>query len=465
MTLRSPWTERRYELSLLLAGPWDNPHRRRYPGRLSGVLALEGADTQRLEFHLMAQGFHTFCTFLAAEARSPPWPRPPQPAQQPAAQDAQVPAGAQRCGWLGAGAGGGATDGGGGDAAVSYIVVSPSFGLSAAEYVALLLHHMRYHAAFGVDRYLVYTEGPGTPDLAADPRVQALVREGRLRIVVWDELPHFFDVDDVGAYVRHPYAAQSLIYNHALVALWAEAAVAAVVDLDEYLMTARKTTLQRVMQDCSGDGEEGGGAPVVSLQVLRRVGYCTGCQPTAEGGGGGGGGDSGGGDDGGRRLRRTLLGSLLDRDQLRDSHEAERRIWLGGSANGGNSTVETGAAAGGAGGRGGGGGGGALVHPVALYGATTGDTEQKSVVRPHLVAFTNPHIAYPLPGLRAEAASSRCAYWMHVRSQLALRIRPGRFTDVREVKPEFRWPLGELAAGARGTGLGPAEGAAAGAGH
>ena len=130
--LKSPHSGREWPLTLLLAGPWSNPHRhryghcnagkgagkdvgrglrrvpghacgrracsltsahvrclpavqstartpaltRRYPGRLSAALTdLDPVDAALLEFHVIARpGFHTFCTFLAATARAPAWP-------------------------------------------------------------------------------------------------------------------------------------------------------------------------------------------------------------------------------------------------------------------------------------------------------------------------------------------------------------------------------------------------------
>eukprot|EP00198_Chlamydomonas_reinhardtii_P005251 XP_001694587.1 predicted protein [Chlamydomonas reinhardtii] len=107
LVLKSPHSGREWPLTLLLAGPWSNPHRHRYPGRLSAAL----------------------------------------------------------------------TD---------------------------LDPHMRYHDVLGVRRYLVYVEA-GASALAAEPRVQAAVSAGRLRLVLWEEVPHFIAQD---TQLRHPYASQ-----------------------------------------------------------------------------------------------------------------------------------------------------------------------------------------------------------------------------------------------------------------
>ncbi|KAG2454113.1 hypothetical protein HYH02_001152 [Chlamydomonas schloesseri] len=504
LLLKSPHTGREWPLTLQLAGPWSNPHRHRYPGRLSAVLTdLDPVDAALLEFHVLARpDFHTSCTFLASTARAPAWPPPVMRARDgdddggeahtgaeerdarrrrrrrarrqlwersvlglqsgdssDGAGDADqseegrvqsggdlvgrrighsldIRQGPQHCGWL---------DETGAEiedeltaarTRPSYMVVSPFFGLPASEYASLLLHHMRYHDVLGVRRYLVYVEA-GASALAADSRVQAAVAGGRLRLVLWEEVPHFLE-QDTGR--RHPYASQSLVYNHGLLALWHELAVAAIADVDEYLVTPERTTLAQVLEGCA----EAGTPPAASLQVTRRVGYCTGCVDAISGGGGGGGA-------GGSRGKRSPA-DRLDKGALSAAHPLERALWLNGSAlarqEAYDGVLAAAAAAGfpprGHGDGGGGGGGAGLVHPLALYGVSTGDAEPKSVLLVHRAAFSNPHITYPLPGQRGSGASTYCAYWLHLRSQVALRLSGGRPTDVREVKRASLWVLDEL---------------------
>ncbi|PNW78538.1 hypothetical protein CHLRE_09g393100v5 [Chlamydomonas reinhardtii] len=326
LRLVSPHTGRTWKLRLQLCQPWTNVYRRRYPGRLSAALTdLDPVDAALLEFHVIARpGFHTFCTFLAATARAPAWPP-----LQPPPFDKLLAAGAggasrisssssggggdgigpQKCGWLDA-EGREITDLVAAEAADklrSYMIISPFFGLPAGEYASLLLQHMRYHDVLGVRRYLVYVEA-GASALAAEPRVQALVSAGRLRLVYWQELPSFMDGNRKQ---RHPYASQILIYNHGLLALWPELAVAAIADVDEYLVTPQPTTMAQVMTQCGAPGaaEEhsrkrrqrrraqegqgleaapaaaGGGEgdddedelPTAILYIKRRAAFCTGC--------------------------------------------------------------------------------------------------------------------------------------------------------------------------------------------
>ncbi|PNW78534.1 hypothetical protein CHLRE_09g393300v5 [Chlamydomonas reinhardtii] len=507
LVLKSPHSGREWPLTLLLAGPWSNPHRHRYPGRLSAALTdLDPVDAALLEFHVIARpGFHTFCTFLAATARAPAWPplggvggvggggdeagreegdgggrrRRRRRARQrlarravlgwrsgggedeEAAEEEQedveadggdggrgytldVGTGPQRCGWL---------DEEGeeienelelAESRPSYMIISPFFGLPAGEYASLLLQHMRYHDVLGVRRYLVYVEA-GASALAAEPRVQAAVSAGRLRLVLWEEVPHFIAQD---TQLRHPYASQSLVYNHGLLALWPELAVAAIADVDEYLVTPQRTTLAQVLAGCA----ESGTPPAASLQVNRRVGYCTGCAEAVSGEAGHG----GGGDGGGREGSKRSPGDRLDRAALTAAHPLERALWLNASGLSGGeqaeqavlaAAAEAGFAPQGGGSGGGGGGVGGLVHPLALYGVSTGDAEPKSVVLVHRAAFANPHITYTQPGQRGSGASTNCAYWLHLRSQVALRLSGGRLTDVREVRRASMWVLDALAAG------------------
>jgi hypothetical protein len=101
-------------------------------------------------------GFYTACSFLAASARSPAWPSAEQP--EPGRSW-----GVQACGWPG--------DGAPAPPATPYFIISPFYGIPASEYATLLQHHMAYHAALGVKRYLVYVEA-GATALTQEPMVQ-----------------------------------------------------------------------------------------------------------------------------------------------------------------------------------------------------------------------------------------------------------------------------------------------------
>ncbi|GFR50758.1 hypothetical protein Agub_g13025 [Astrephomene gubernaculifera] len=157
----------------------------------------------------------------------------------------------------------------------AYMVVSSYFNLDPYDFITLLRHHIEYHAALGVQRHLVYIE-EGEEALAADPRVTALVAAGRLEVVRWRELPAFPLPGSSGG-VRHPYANQILIYQHALLTLWHEAAVVAVADLDEFLLTSQPLSLELALLFCSPRGSHPPGA----LWVPRRAVLCTTCLTAA----------------------------------------------------------------------------------------------------------------------------------------------------------------------------------------
>ncbi|KAG2498724.1 hypothetical protein HYH03_003464 [Edaphochlamys debaryana] len=405
LVLRSGHTGKRWPLDITFAHPWTNSHRRRYTGRISGTLTLEPLDARLMEFQVLAgPRFHTFCTFHAADSVSPPWPDPSAPeAPQPRPQLATAMGleGLRRCEWK---------EGKKKDR-TSYMIISPYFDMPAGEYVTLLEQHMRFHAHLGVRRYLVYVEG-GAAALAAEPRVQGMIAAGRLRVVVWEDLPHYFEGNST---TRHPYASQSLTYNHALLALWHENALAAIADVDEYLLTVKQGGLADVMYECD---EKGSGSPA-SLQVNRRVGFCTGCVQVIY-----------------NRENDVSFHEKLDRPALNKAHPLERALWLNGSA---AITDEVRQAA----------PFGIVPHPVAMYNVSTGDTEFKSIVVVHQISTTNPHIAYPVEGKRGTGCSSRKAYWLHIRSQVAMRLRSS-FTDVRDVRADVMWVVREMEDAAKG---------------
>ena len=105
-------------------------------------------------------------------------------------------------------------------------------------------------------------------------------------------------------------------------------------------------------------------------------------------------GHGGGGDGGGREGSKRSPGDRLDRAALTAAHPLERALWLNASGLSGGeqaeqavlaAAAEAGFAPQGGGSGGGGGGVGGLVHPLALYGVSTGDAEPKSVVLVHRV--------------------------------------------------------------------------------
>ncbi|KAG2432031.1 hypothetical protein HYH02_013101 [Chlamydomonas schloesseri] len=304
----------------------------------------------------------------------------------------------------------------------AYVVVSPFFGLAPRDFVTLLLRHVEYHAQLGVGRHLVYIE-EGEVELAADPRVAALVAAGRLELVRWTELPAFSlpgaaaetakeeagaaGGDSAGGGAgqspgRHPYASQILTYNHALLALWHEAAVVAVLDLDEYVVTSRPQRLEAALRACSPRGR----FPPGALWVPRRSLLCTDCwgqaaAPAADAATAGGvaGPEAGGGvfkantgfTDG--QLRNATLAAA--------AASLERRLWLAAAS--GQEAVEAGGSrarkgidrGGGSGGKDdSGGGGGTQVHPLASYHHWFLGWHHKSIMYSHLVTYFGVHLAY-----------------------------------------------------------------------
>ncbi|PNH04124.1 hypothetical protein TSOC_009745 [Tetrabaena socialis] len=108
----------------------------------------------------------------------------------------------------------------------------------------------------------------------------------------------------------------TLVYNHALLSLWHEDAVVAIADLDEYLVTSRRTTLAQLLHSgCTGGGLSDPGP--VAVSISRRVAYCTGCLRLVGAPGGGGNGSS------------SAL--LPDESSMLRAHSVERTLWLNAS--------------------------------------------------------------------------------------------------------------------------------------
>ncbi|KAG2496977.1 hypothetical protein HYH03_004983 [Edaphochlamys debaryana] len=332
-------------------------------------------------------------------------------------------------------------------AAPTYMVVSPFFNLQPYDFVTLLVHHVTYHRAVGIRRYLVYVE-EGEEGLAADPRLAALAAEGAVEVVRWLELPPFRLPHTPG---RHPYASQILAYNHALLALWSEGALVAVADLDEYLMASQQNPLEQLMLACGPHGKHPPGA----LWVPRRAALCSACwagalpQPVPTGGP--------------QPLARAL--EALAAEHLRNDSLAaaaasqERRLWLydpsappanttnaaaGEGDNRSSASDGTGAAGGGAGGaagRGGGAGAGlkpgqgtALLgpglaagpgtHPLELYRHWHEGWHHKSIFYVHHLSYFGVHLAYST-SVRHPHTIARvgCAVWAHLETQLGPRAK------------------------------------------
>ncbi|GLC68734.1 hypothetical protein PLESTF_000729400 [Pleodorina starrii] len=296
--------------------------------------------------------------------------------------------------------------------------MSPFYRVSAPHWAAMLEHRMDYHAKFGVDRYIFYVEG-GYEALATIPNLQALTAAGKLRVVQWEELPH-----QGTATRRWPYAFQNMVYLHMMLATFHEDALAALMDIDEYLVTPKKTTLAEVLQTCADSVNASG----VSIRLNRRVAWCSGCSALLSPF-----------DSGGARVSRSIYDNL-DREVLTRAAPLEQVMWVNPTfakmilrvALSGSTSAELPPPS----------------HPLALYGRHTMEWFPKSVVAVRHIATVNPHFAYPLPGLLASGGNDSCAYILHLTSQMTLRLpRPEQgFLDERAVPRNFFWVLDELAA-------------------
>jgi hypothetical protein len=130
---------------------------RKYPGHLAAVLGLGDMDASLLEFEIHAASFRTYCTFFARGTMS--IARPTQVAAFPALADNGV----KRCRWL--------EEQSTAARRPAYMIVSPFHNLTAAQFVTLLLFHMRYHEHLGIMKYIIYVE-EGFAALAQNSDVQ-----------------------------------------------------------------------------------------------------------------------------------------------------------------------------------------------------------------------------------------------------------------------------------------------------
>ncbi|EFJ51536.1 hypothetical protein VOLCADRAFT_116413 [Volvox carteri f. nagariensis] len=354
----------------------------------------------------------------------------------------------------------------------SYMVISPYFNLTPYDFATLLCHHLEYHTALGIQKYLVYIE-EGEEGLMADARLAALAAAGRLQLVRWRELPA---VKLPGTDVRQPYAHQGgvwdglvgttraasrtaklnhawhflshlnpstrfppslltpfrrrdvcvrlrkiLSYNHALLSLWHLAAVVAVADLDEYLLTQRPMTLEQVVFSCSPPGRYPPGA----LWVPRRNALCTTCwaalvgdlpetrtalrrAPHAR-------------SPNGTALRNVSGKQVGNATLVAAAAALERQMWLTAAA---------------ATSRGGGGGGSAAAvlpyHPLEHYRHWREGNHHKSIMYSHLVSYFGVHMSYSaVPGRRPHTvARLGCAVWAHLGTQLGPRQGAGGDDEV-----------------------------------
>ncbi|KAG2428961.1 hypothetical protein HXX76_011205 [Chlamydomonas incerta] len=322
----------------------------------------------------------------------------------------------------------------------SYVVVSPYFGLAPGDFVTLLTRHVEYHAQLGVGRHLVYVE-EGEEGLAADARVAALVAAGRLELVRWRELPVFNlpaaaatapaeegagaragASEDGGAVEgarRHPYASQILTYNHALLALWHEAAVVAVLDLDEFVVTSAPQPLEAALRACSPRGRYPPGA----LWVPRRSLLCTDCWGQAAGAAQALGAGAGAGGDGSVAAMTGLAGAQLRNATLAaEAATLERRLWLQA---GGQAAVGVA-------------GGSQAHHPLESYRHWFLGWHHKSVMYSHLVTYFGVHLAYIEEGAAGQGQGQvpnegglhphticrlGCMWVAHLETQLGPRVR------------------------------------------
>ncbi|GIM15454.1 hypothetical protein Vretimale_18229, partial [Volvox reticuliferus] len=281
-----------------------------------------------------------------------------------------------------------------------YMVVSPYFNLTPYDFATVLIHHLEYHTALGIQRYLVYIE-EGEEGLMSDARLTALAAAGRLQLVRWRELP---TIKFAGTAERHPYGSQILVYNHALLSLWHEAAVVAVADLDEYLVTKHPMALEQVLLSCSPHGRY----PAAALWIPRRSAICTSCWAALVG-------DQPYTPVVRKSSSRTnqLEAKALQELSNRYIHNAtlmaavatlERRLWLTASATNASAVQPH--------------------HPLEHYRHWQGGWHHKSIMYSHLMSYVSVHLSYSVPSGRWPHTVARlgCAVWVHVETQLGPRV-------------------------------------------
>ncbi|PNH02159.1 hypothetical protein TSOC_011891 [Tetrabaena socialis] len=288
------------------------------------------------------------------------------------------------------------------------MIISAGFGLPPADYVTLLVRHVQYHLHYDNLRYIVYVE-VGSGFIAYDPRVQELLRSDRLKLVIWEEFPHYFKHGITG---RSSYASQVgvhsrgytpvlfapssfidvlqiLVYNHAIASLFPENSVVAIADVDEFLVTANKRS----------------STPAASLRVPCRAGFCTQCGDVALG-------------------TNVDDRALLDLERV---HAVERALWLnvsGYHGGPGNTSKPW------------------PSHPLAWYGITYAEKTLKSISSTRDIALVTPRQAYTPSGTGAHLASSTCAFWVHLRCQVNFRkVHVMNLSDRQILEEPFTWVL------------------------
>ena len=90
-----------------------------------------------------------------------------------------------------------------------------------------------------------YTRGLHLRELTRDATLHELVTEGRLTVVLWDEMPTY----NFGHMTT--YADQAIIYNHALLSHWDQPDTwLAMLDADEYFATFSPTNVTDLWATC-----------------------------------------------------------------------------------------------------------------------------------------------------------------------------------------------------------------------
>ena len=118
------------------------------------------------------------------------------------------------------------------DAQLLMLFFAP-FHVDPADYAHILEHSTRYHHDIqGFDQVIQILHGPYLPGLANNSRIQRLIKQNMLRLVVWQDFQ--WPTGDATA----PYIDQFLIQNYVLLAFWGQSNVRILLnDPDEYVAT------------------------------------------------------------------------------------------------------------------------------------------------------------------------------------------------------------------------------------
>lgn len=127
---------------------------------------------------------------------------------------------------------------------------SDSTDLADLEVVAqVLVQHVRYHRKLGLVGTLHYEVEPYLTYLANHNEVQALVQEGRLRLICWGmqvQLEYAFGLLLQGS-AWHKDRSKVLQYNHAILAHWGLDVYINTMDNDEFLATNEPTNVSQML--------------------------------------------------------------------------------------------------------------------------------------------------------------------------------------------------------------------------